>query len=81
VERLIKQLDSLVAAGNTVLVVEHDMSIIAAADWIIDIGPGAGEKGGQVVAEGIPEKIAKSRQSITGKYIKDFLHGITPSKI
>ena len=74
VERLIKQLDSLVTAGNTVLVVEHDMSIIAAADWIIDIGPGAGEKGGQVVAEGIPEKIARSRQSITGKYIKDFLH-------
>ena len=48
------QLDGLVDAGNTVIVVEHDMSVVAQSDWVIDVGPGAGEEGGRVVAEGKP---------------------------
>ena len=54
VEKLMAQLDGLVEAGNTVIVVEHDMRVVAASDWVIDIGPGAGEEGGTVVAEGTP---------------------------
>ena len=52
VERLVVQLDGLVDAGNTVIVVEHDMSVVARSDWVIDMGPGAGDEGGRVVSEG-----------------------------
>jgi excinuclease ABC subunit A len=58
IEKLLHVLERLVAAGNTVLVVEHNLEVIAAADWVIDMGPEAGEGGGQVVAEGPPEDIA-----------------------
>ncbi|MBD5606518.1 MAG: ATP-binding cassette domain-containing protein, partial [Candidatus Eremiobacteraeota bacterium] len=54
VERLLAQLDGLVAAGNTVVVVEHDMRVVAASDWVIDVGPGAGDAGGRIVAAGVP---------------------------
>ena len=54
VEKLVAQLDGLVEAGNTVIVVEHDMAVVAQSDWVIDVGPGAGEEGGTVVAEGRP---------------------------
>jgi excinuclease ABC subunit A len=69
VERLMKQLDGLVDAGNTVIVVEHDMHVAAGSDWIIDMGPGAGEEGGRVVAAGEPGKIAAARESRTAPYL------------
>lgn len=69
VERLMKQLDGLVECGNTVVVVEHDMDIVAAGDWVIDVGPGAGDAGGEVVAFGPPERIVASRDSKTGPYL------------
>ncbi|MGH8075123.1 MAG: ATP-binding cassette domain-containing protein, partial [Lysobacter sp.] len=70
VELLMRQLDGLVEAGNSVIVVEHDMRVAAAADWIIDIGPGAGDEGGRVVAQGIPEIIAVSKDSRTARYLE-----------
>jgi excinuclease ABC subunit A len=68
-KRLLKTLKDLRDLGNTVLVVEHDAETILNADHIIDLGPGAGEKGGQVVATGTPTQIAENRRSITGRYI------------
>ncbi len=73
VERLMKQLDGLVEAGNTVIVVEHDMRVVARSDWVIDIGPGAGEEGGRVVAAGTPAEVAGSAASRTAPYLRDFL--------
>jgi excinuclease ABC subunit A len=73
VERLITQLDGLVDAGNTVIVVEHDMRVVAGSDWVIDIGPGAGEEGGRVVVSGPPEEVARSRESRTASYLARFL--------
>ena len=69
VRRLLTQLDGLAAAGNTVVVVEHDMTVIAASDWVIDVGPGAGDKGGTIVAEGPPDAVARSHRSVTAKYL------------
>ncbi len=69
VERLMAQLHGLVEAGNTVVVVEHDMGVIAGSDWVIDMGPGAGDEGGQVVAAGPPAKVARSRKSRTAPYL------------
>ena len=69
VERLVLQLQSLVASGNSVVVVEHDMRVVSECDWVIDIGPGAGEDGGKVVAAGPPEKISETGASLTGKYL------------
>jgi ABC-type hemin transport system ATPase subunit len=63
VAKLMKQLDGLVDAGNTVIVVEHDMSVAAASDWIIDIGPGAGDEGGKIVASGAPEQLGATPQN------------------
>ncbi len=73
VERLMVQLDGLVAAGNTVIVVEHDMRVVAGSDWMIDIGPGAGEEGGHVVASGPPDQVAGSSKSRTAPYLARFL--------
>ncbi|HEX4309226.1 MAG TPA: excinuclease ABC subunit UvrA [Acidobacteriaceae bacterium] len=70
VERLLAQLNRLVESGNTVITVEHDMDIIAASDWVIDIGPGAGEEGGRVVAAGTPREVAQSQTSRTAPYIR-----------
>jgi excinuclease ABC subunit A len=69
VERLMKQLDGLVDAGNTVIVVEHDMHVVANSDWVIDMGPGAGEDGGRIVCEGPPAKIIASKRSRTAPYL------------
>ncbi|AMP98396.1 Excinuclease ABC subunit A [Pedobacter cryoconitis] len=74
VEKLMAQLDKLVAQGNTVVVVEHDMHVIAASDWVIDIGPEAGEKGGMVVASGPPALVAKSKNSRTAPYLNKFFN-------
>jgi excinuclease ABC subunit A len=70
VERLLAQLNRLVENGNTVIVVEHDLDIIAASDWVIDIGPGAGDEGGGVVVDGTPQDIARSRTSRTAPYLR-----------
>jgi excinuclease ABC subunit A len=73
VERLVTQLDGLVTAGNTVIVVEHDMRVVAGSDWVIDIGPGAGEEGGRVVAAGPPREVAASSESRTAPYLARYL--------
>ena len=69
VERLLVQIDGLVRAGNTVVVVEHDMRVVAASDWVIDIGPGAGDEGGRVVAAGHPREVSRSPRSRTAPYL------------
>jgi excinuclease ABC subunit A len=69
VEKLVAQLDGLVAAGNTVVVVEHDMRVVAGSDWVIDIGPGAGDEGGRVVASGPPAEVARAAGSRTAPYL------------
>jgi excinuclease ABC subunit A len=73
VVRLIEQLRRLVEAGNTVVVVEHDMSLVAAADWVIDIGPGSGDEGGKLVAAGPPAKLAAAKGSRTAGYLAKVL--------
>jgi excinuclease ABC subunit A len=78
VEKLVTQLDGLVEAGNTVVVVEHEMRVVARSDWVIDIGPGAGEDGGRVVASGTPANVASARDSRTAPYLARFF-GIEPS--
>jgi excinuclease ABC subunit A len=69
VERLVVQLDRLVEAGNTVIVVEHTMRVVAACDWVIDIGPEAGEAGGKIVAAGPPRQVARAKGSRTAPYL------------
>ena len=69
VSMLMAQLDALVEAGNTVIMVEHDMQVASNSDWIIDIGPGAGDAGGQVVTQGIPEDVATSKTSQTAPFL------------
>ncbi|MBC6699125.1 excinuclease ABC subunit UvrA [Hymenobacter puniceus] len=72
VVRLLAQLNRLVEAGNTVIVVEHDMRVVAASDWVLDMGPGAGDEGGQVVIAGPPAEVAKSKKSRTAPYLARF---------
>jgi len=73
IAKLLKVLHTLVDAGNTVVVIEHNLDVIKTADHIIDIGPGGGIKGGRVVASGTPEDVARAKESITGKYIAPLL--------
>lgn len=73
VKRLIEVLQRIVDGGNTVLVIEHNLDVIKCADWIIDLGPEGGDAGGQIVAEGTPEQIAKVKESWTGQYLKKAL--------
>ena len=74
VKKLLKILQELVDLGNTVIVIEHNMDVIKCADYIIDLGPEGGDKGGRVVAKGTPETIIKSKYSYTAKYLKKVLH-------
>jgi excinuclease ABC subunit A len=69
-DRLMRHLQGLVDAGNTVVVVEHDMRAIAQVDWVIDLGPGAGEDGGRIIASGIPRAVAEAEDSLTAPYLK-----------
>jgi excinuclease ABC subunit A len=78
--RLIKSLRRLQQQGNTVLVVEHDEAVIRAADWLVDIGPGAGDRGGTIVAEGTPAEVAANTDSITGGYLSGRLRIEPPSE-
>ena len=70
---LLGVLHRLVDAGNTVILIEHNLDVIKNADWIIDLGPGAGDKGGKLIATGTPEQLAKVNKSFTGRYVKDAL--------
>jgi excinuclease ABC subunit A len=78
VEKLVTQLNGLVEAGNTVIVIEHDMRVAAVSDWIIDIGPGAGDEGGHVVAAGVPQEVAHSTESRTAPYLTFVLNPSNP---
>ncbi len=73
INKLMAQLDGLVEAGNTVIVVEHDMRVVASSDYVIDIGPGAGEDGGQVVATGTPIEVARARESRTAPFLAELM--------
>jgi excinuclease ABC subunit A len=67
---LLKALNKLVDKGNTMVIVEHNLDVIKVADYIIDLGPGGGEHGGEIVAEGTPEQLLKKKKSVTAKYLK-----------
>lgn len=73
IEKLTKLIHSIVDNNNTVLAIEHNTSFIAESDWIIDLGPYGGDKGGEIIAEGTPEEVADNERSITGKYLKDVI--------
>jgi len=77
VKKLIHVLQRLVEKGNTVVVIEHNMDVIKCADWIIDMGPEGGEKGGQVVAFGTPEEVAENPNSYTGSYLRKYLSHVS----
>ncbi len=73
VQKLIEILHRLAEGGNTVVVIEHNLDVIKTADYLIDIGPEGGDKGGTVIAKGTPEEVAKAEKSYTGKYVKKYL--------
>jgi excinuclease ABC subunit A len=73
IKKLLAVLGKLVDRGNTVLVIEHNLEVVKCADWIIDLGPEGGDKGGYIVAEGTPKQIAKCKKSWTGRYLKEVL--------
>jgi excinuclease ABC subunit A len=81
VRKLMEVLHTLVDQGNTVVVIEHNLEVIKTADWIIDIGPDGGHKGGRIIAHGTPEEICKVKESYTGHYLKPILQKKTVSKI
>ena len=73
VRKLLEVLHELVDAGNTVVVIEHNLDVIKTADWLIDLGPEGGDGGGMIVAAGTPEDVAKVEASWTGRYLKPLL--------
>ncbi|MHA2113771.1 MAG: excinuclease ABC subunit UvrA, partial [Candidatus Hodarchaeales archaeon] len=73
IKMLLNVLNTLVDRGNTVVVIEHNLDVIKTADWIIDLGPEGGDDGGEVIAVGTPEKIAKNSKSYTGRFLKEQL--------
>jgi excinuclease ABC subunit A len=75
IKRLLEVLSRLVDAGNTVIVIEHNLDVIKCADWIIDLGPEGGDEGGYVIAEGTPEEVMEMPQSCTGQFLKTVLDG------
>ena len=78
VERLLEVLDRLVDAGNTVVVIEHNLDVIKTADWIIDLGPEGGDAGGEIVATGTPEEVAASTASYTGSFLRELVDAAKP---
>ncbi len=70
VERLLQVLQRLVDAGNSIVVIEHNLEVIKCADWIIDLGPEGGDAGGEVIAYGTPEDVAENEESFTGQFLK-----------
>jgi excinuclease ABC subunit A len=73
IEKLLEVLQRLVDAGNTVLVIEHNLDVIKQADWIVDLGPEGGDEGGEVIAAGTPEEVAEVEGSSTGAYLRRVL--------
>ena len=69
----LKVLHRLKEQGNTIIVIEHNLDVIKTADWIIDLGPEGGSQGGQLIANGSPERVAKDKKSFTGKYLKEMI--------
>ena len=78
IQKLLNVISSLVDTGNTVIVIEHNLDVMKSADYIIDLGPGGGDKGGRVIAKGAPEEIIKNPLSHTGKFLKDKLRRFSP---
>ena len=70
IKKLLKSFNALIEKGHTIICIEHNMDVIKCADWIIDLGPEGGNNGGKIIFEGTPEKIIKSKKSITGKYLR-----------
>jgi excinuclease ABC subunit A len=79
VRKLLEVLGRLVDAGNTVIVIEHNLDVIKTADWLVDLGPEGGPEGGQIVAQGPPEQVAKQKGSHTGRYLADLLRATSNS--
>jgi excinuclease ABC subunit A len=73
VDKLLHVLGALVDTGNSMIVIEHNLDVIKSADHIIDLGPEGGDAGGEIIAEGTPEKVAKVKTSYTGRFLKDML--------
>ena len=73
VHRLVDILQRLVDTGNSIIVIEHSLDLIKTCDYIIDLGPEGGDKGGQIVAVGTPEQVVRNEQSYTGKFLKKYL--------
>jgi excinuclease ABC subunit A len=80
VRKLLEVLHQLVDQGNTVVVIEHNLEVIKTADWIIDLGPEGGDGGGEIVASGTPEDVAKAARSYTGQYLKPLLKAREPAR-
>ena len=74
IQKLLTAFYALIDKGNSLLVIEHNLDVIKCADWVIDLGPEGGEKGGKIVAEGTPETISKNSDSVTGIYLKEKLN-------
>lgn len=73
VHKLLDVLQRLVDKGNSILVIEHNLDVIRCADWVIDLGPEGGDKGGEIIAKGTPEEVANNTRSYTGQYLKHVL--------
>jgi excinuclease ABC subunit A len=81
VRKLLEVLHALVDQGNSVVVIEHNLEVIKTADWVIDLGPEGGDKGGEIVAEGTPEQVAGEARSYTGHYLRSLLEGHSPEVV
>ncbi len=79
IEKLLEVLQRLVDAGNTVLVIEHNLDVIKQADWVVDLGPEGGEAGGEVIATGTPEQVADVEESYTGRFLRELVPSATPA--
>jgi excinuclease ABC subunit A len=75
IRKLLSSFDALISRGHTIIVIEHNMDVIKCADYVLDLGPEGGDKGGQLVACGTPEMVSGCKESITGKFLKEKLYG------
>ena len=80
VEKLLQVLHRLVDAGNTVIVIEHNLDVIKTADWVVDLGPEGGDGGGRVIAQGTPEEVAHAPESFTGEFLRPLLASVSPRR-
>ena len=73
IKKLMNSFNALIDKGNTIICIEHNLDVVKCADWVLDLGPEAGEKGGELLFAGVPEDLTKEPKSYTGKYLKDKL--------